>query len=1042
MPIDEAAIRGVLDAYCREVRQTRRDPGHHPEKSLYPHFERALRELAAELGHDVRIIQQYRQSEVGAPDFGVRFPSGSVSFVEAKAPDKNLGRLTGHDRAQFERYKRLLNLIYTNYSELHLYQEGELRARAELVPAQCLEPRQSYATILSTHNVAPAMELLSRFLAFQIPPIRSVRGLAGHLAPAAWLVRDAVREAMETGPEDSPLHQIYGEFRDVLFYELDLARFADAYAQTLAYGLLLARQATETELTVQNIPTFIDYQRHRLLSATLTLLSQPPVVQMIGWTINNLVVVVNRVSSEILLVSETGPDPLLYFYEDFLEMYDPDLRKERGVYYTPPEVVNLQTRIIGHQLIHHFERPYGFADEMVQTLDPAVGTGTYLVSALKEGCKRVEQAMGADSVPDAASAMARRLYGFEILVGPYTVAHFRLASAIEESGGQMAERLAILLTNTLLPPEGQPETATRFAFMSDALTDERLSADEVKARIPIMVILGNPPYRRGKAEEGWVWDVLLETFREPIREEHSVDLKNLADRYVSFYRWAIWKLFECESAPRQGVLSFISNSSWILGGAFGGMRQVFRQYFDRIYIVDLHGNSRAPLPAGVAEDENIFESVQVGVAISICIADGSRSGQEAEVYYYGDLWGPRELKYAWLDQAPADLSQVAFVEVQGTGTAPFYPDLRELFENWPALKADVFVFSHSGVQTKRDRLVVAPTRAKLQRQIQSFLEAPDSRRPEIFHDTAARNAAAVASHSLNPRSVTRYGYRPLDCQYLYNDRRFIDRPRPRLQRVWGHRNLALVTLPSGHGAGPVVFLHHCLPDLHAFRGSYGGYALPLWDNRHEREAQRGFIDREHNLNPTLLDGLEAIWGQHPMPGDVFAYCYAVLSAPSYSLEFSGDLTRSFPRVPFPRRWESFQEGVALGERLVRLHSLEERYPGDGSLQIHGSPQRIEFAEYNRDDHQVKIGPNAWVGPVSPEAWAYSVSGYKVLRQWLLRRREVLFELGLRQELLDVVWIIERSVEMSGEFDDLLERLLEGETLTSEELGLGSDASDE
>ena len=232
-----------------------------------------VRELAAQLGHHVQVIQQYQQDEVGAPDFGARFPSGAISFIEAKAPDKNLERLTGHDRTQFERYMRLPNLIYTNYWELYLHQNGELRARAELVPAQCIDPWRSYATILRTHDVAPARELLRRFLVFEIPPIRSVKDLAGHLARAAWLVRDAVKEAMETGPEDSPLHQIYREFRDVLFYELDPARFSDAYAQTLAYGLLLARQATETELAVQNIAAFIDYQRPRLLSATLTLLS-------------------------------------------------------------------------------------------------------------------------------------------------------------------------------------------------------------------------------------------------------------------------------------------------------------------------------------------------------------------------------------------------------------------------------------------------------------------------------------------------------------------------------------------------------------------------------------------------------------------------------------------------------------------------------------------------------------------------------------------------------------------------------------------------
>ena len=279
--------------------------------------------------------------------------------------------------------------------------------------------------------------------------------------------------------------------------------------------------------------------------------------------------------------------------------------------------------------------------------------------------------------------MAMRLHGFEILVGPYTVAHFRVNSAIEERGGQPRQRLPILLCDTLLPPHEEPEVPTQFGFMSAALTEERRAADEVKREIPIMVILGNPPYRRGRAQPGWVWDTLLPTFRDPVPDEYRIDLKSLADLYVWFYRWALWKLFESESAPRQGILSFISNSRWILGGAFGGMRQVMRESFDRIYIIDLHGDGRAPLPAGVFEDENIFEPVQVGIAISMCIADGSAHGEEAQVLYYGDTWGSRQAKYEWLDAVTPDLSDVSFEMVDGTGTDPFFPGLSDVFKSWP-----------------------------------------------------------------------------------------------------------------------------------------------------------------------------------------------------------------------------------------------------------------------------------------------------------------------------------------------------------------------
>jgi hypothetical protein len=1032
-------MRDALEAYSESVRHTRRDPAHHPEASLYSHLNQLLRKSAQALGQEVQVVEQYTQREIGAPDFAVRTRSGALSFVEAKSPDTDLSRLRGRDQEQFERYMRLGNIVYTNYWQIDLYQRGQLAARAALVPAEALDPQtRAVDSILAAHDIADAVRLLEQFLAFEIPHIGTVEHLAQELARAAWLVREAVAEAMRAGAEDSPLRQIFREFRDVLFYELDEAEFADAYAQTLAYGLLLARQATGTELTTDSIVSHIDGRYHQLLSATLRLLSQPQVVEMVGWTIENLLGVVNHVSRLVLLAPAGDRDPLLYFYEDFLAIYDPELRKQRGVYYTPRQVVNLQTRVISHLLTQRFGRRYGFADQSVHTLDPAAGTGTYLVSALNEGSRRIEEAMGAGSVPDAVSDMAMRLHGFEILVGPYTVAHFRVSAAIEERGGQPGEGLPILLCDTLLPPHEEPEVPTQFGFMSAALTEERRAADDVKRDVPIMVILGNPPYRRGRAEPGWLWDTLLPAFRDPVPDEYRIDLKNLADLYVWFYRWALWKLFESESAPRQGVLSFISNSRWILGGAFGGMRQVMRRLFDRVYIIDLHGDTRAPLPAGVVEDENIFEPVQVGVAISVCIADGSAGGDEAEVLYYGGTWGSRDAKYQWLDRVRADLSDVSFEAVEGSATDPFFPGLSDAFSSWPSLKDDVFLFSWSGVQTKRDHLVVAPTRAKLRTQIDSFANAPTHAKPDLFHDTGARTWTLVGDHRFDAQFAIPYGYRPLDTQWLYNQERFLDRRRPALQAVWGLDNIAFTTLPSGQGAGPAVFLQNHLPDICSFRGSYTSRVFPLWDNRQVREEQESFVaERDPNITGTVIEHLAQTWGQLPTAQDLFSYCYAVLSAPSYALQFATDLARSYPRVPLPRTAELYSEGVRLGKLLVDLHTFRRRYPADGSLHIQGSPASIQFANYDQDRGKVDISRDAWVGPVTVEAWAYSVSGYQVLRQWLLRRRDAPFDLSLREQLLDVIWAVERTVELSPDLDHLLERVLQGGTMSRAELGLGA-----
>ncbi|MBM4294849.1 MAG: hypothetical protein FJ126_08110, partial [Deltaproteobacteria bacterium] len=301
-----------------------------------------LRELASILDTNINIIQQYSTGEIGAPDFCIRPAGKSMAFLEAKEPDKPLDNLRGRDREQLEKYKELPNLLYTNFWDLKLFQEKNEVMQAVLLPRPCLDPAAPYTARLAAFDPAPALTLLTRFFAYSIPYITKPALLCQHLARAARLVRGAVAEAMEIAPPDSPLDQIYSEFRDILFFELDKKEFADAYAQTLAYGLLLARQATGQALTLTTAHAFISPERHRLLAATLNLLAQPPVTAMVGWSLQSLLELVNQVDPGVLAYEDPTLDPLLYFYEDFLSEYDPALRKKRGSYYTPPAVVNFQ----------------------------------------------------------------------------------------------------------------------------------------------------------------------------------------------------------------------------------------------------------------------------------------------------------------------------------------------------------------------------------------------------------------------------------------------------------------------------------------------------------------------------------------------------------------------------------------------------------------------------------------------------------------------------------------------------------------------------
>ncbi|MFZ5449970.1 MAG: type ISP restriction/modification enzyme [Thermodesulfobacteriota bacterium] len=1027
--MDEAKLNQTRDAitrYCQAIRQIRQDPGHHPETSLYNPLENLLRDLASILDTTITIIQQYSTGEIGAPDYCIKPAGKSLAFLEAKEPNKSLDNLHGQDKKQLEKYLELPNLLYTNFWDLKLFQEKQEVQQALLLPRPCLDPATPYTARLAAHDPAPAMDLLARFFAYSIPYIAKPAQLCQHLARAARLVRGAVEEAMEVAPPDSPLGQIYSEFRDILFFELDKKEFADAYAQTLAYGLLLARQAaTGQTLTLATAHTFISPERHRLLSATLNLLAQPPVTAMVGWSLASLLELVNQVDPGVLAYEDPGHDPLLYFYEDFLAEYDPELRRKRGSYYTPPAVVNFQTRVINRLLVDAFQRRYGLADEGIEILDPAVGTGTYLVSALGEGCRHLRRAMGEAAVSQAATHLGNHLHGFEIQVGPYAVAHYRLATAVQEYGGHITGRLPIYLTDTLLPSYGQPQVMPHFGFMSGPITEERQGADRIKAEIPIMVILGNPPYGRGKAETGWVWEVLMEDFRKGVPPEYRVDLKNLAEWYAYFYRWALWKLFEQEHAAKKGILSFITNSRWLIGGAFGGMRQMFRRCFDRIYILDLHGDGRAPLPAGVEADQNVFD-IQVGVAIAVCVADGSRGEAEAEVFY-AEAWGTRAGKEEWLNQYPENLPLDRFEVVPGGGQDPFYPGLGGDFSAWPDL-ASIFIKKFSGVETKRDKLVVAPTRQELEGRIRGFIAAPMHQQAELFHETEARTISKALNYPFDFSKITHFAYRPLDNQYLYNNSAYLDRPRPTLQSCWGSNNLSLASLQYRHGQGPVAFLQSVLPNRHVY-GGHGAHIFPLWN----RDAG---IWTTHNFHPALLENLTAHWGREVTPEELFAYCYGVLGWEGYSLHFARELARSFPRVPFPRDYGLFQEGRELGQRLVNLHSFRERYPGDGSLTIQGTATTIKQSDYDPQSRRLSLAVATYAAPVSPEAWGYVVSGYEVLRQWVKRRIGLPLTLEIQSQLLDVIWAVEQTVSLRPALNDFGERLLAAPHFSVQELGLG------
>ncbi|MDI7268295.1 MAG: N-6 DNA methylase, partial [Myxococcota bacterium] len=879
-----------------------------------------------------------------------------------------------------------------------------------------------------------AEELLERLLGFEPAPLRRPGEVAAALARRARLVRSVVEEVMRDGGP-SPLADLYREFDRILFAELSAAEFADVYAQTLTYGLLLARLLDpEAELSPAAPPKALG-DRHRLLSSTLRLLGQREVVERIGWSLAALIATASLVDPRFG-GREMGEDPALYFYEQFLQEYDRSLRKRMGAYYTPIPVVEFQVRAVQELLAEDLGRPDGLAAPDVTILDPAAGTGTYLLAVHRAVEDRVRRESGGAAVPGALADLAERCFGFDLMVGPYAVARWRLATFLTEHGVDAQPR--VILTDTLARATTGPSVPTQFGFMGKPLTEERAEADRVKAGQPIMVILGNPPYQRtnlramgvdarsGTGSWHWLWEK-VEEFKAGVPAGERVNLKNLAEKYVFFYRWAFWKLLgEDAAGPGRGIVTFISNRSFLDGGAFAGMRAFMREHFQRIVIVDLGGELRAGRLADGDPDENVFPEVGRGIAIAVCVRRGA-SGTTRVLHKR--LRGTAEDKFTALGKLRLGKD---FAELPGSGGDPFVPPGRRRFRRWPSLR-QVFARSFSGIETNRDDLVMGVRPAAIQARLKALCTKSAAEARELFHETRSRKLPPpeklVFDHSL----VVSYAYRPLDRRFLYADLPFIDWPRRGLQHAWGPSNLALTTLPRKHGSGPAAFVHALLPDRHAYRGSYGGHVFPLWDAT-KKTGRR----RVSNLNPDLLAALERAYGEAD-PETVFDYVYAVLCAPSYSRRFHDELQQGFPRVPFPESRELFERLARRGEEMVSLHCLE-RASGRGfdRPRLEGEDARIgkDDPVFDEARSAVRLDEGVFLTNVTRAMWDFEVSGYRVLERWLDARRDLTLAPEEVKELLTVAWALRLTVELGPDLDDALDQLLRASHLDLSGLGPG------
>jgi len=975
----------MLNTYITDL-NTQYTSGKATEHSYRP----LLKTLLGTLLPKLNIINEPKRQDCGAPDYILTRADLPIGFIETKdINDKDLKgeKSKNGNKEQFDRYKKsLTNLIFTDYLTFHFYRNEELLHSITIakVTDKGITPLpENFDTFLT---------YIQNFGSFEPSGIAKAEDLVTLMAAKAQLLSKIIEKALNedhTKGIQTDLTDQLTAFSNVLIHDISAKDFADMYAQTITYGLFTARYHDPT------LPTFSRQEAYQLLPASNPFLKKLfgyiagiEVDTRISWVIDDLVQMYLACDVAQMLASygkDATRDPIVHFYEDFLEAFDPQVRKALGVWYTPLPVVNFMVRTLDTLLKEQFNLPQGLADtskikiqtqqdnkvagfdieekeyHRVQILDPATGTGTFLAQIIEYIAQQFasQQGIWQNYVQEH---LLPRLNGFELLMASYAIAHLKLDMLLSQTQiTESANRIQIYLTNSLEEP-----TPDRSLPLARWLSDEANEANRIKRDTPVMCVIGNPPYNGESTNKGsWIMNLMEDYKKEPNTDKKLAERnpKMINDDYVKFIRYASHFIEKNGS----GVLVYINPHGFLDNITFRGMRYHLLKTFDSIYTIDLHGNSRKKetTPSGET-DENVFNIMQ-GVSINIFVKKNNPKNTElAKVYHY-DLYGKKTEKFAFLSES--NLHSIPFTQLNPT--APNYlfvpKDDTLLAEyNQGFSITELFKINSVGVVTGNDAVLVDTDKQTLLTKIR-----------EIYN---------IAS---DPTKVEKIDYRPFDTRYIYWDTKLIDRNRLSvMQHLIKEDNIALVVSRQCADDWKYVFVtkNICNKNFTATAGRLGaGNIFPLYLYLQGEGHFKDTLDKIPNLNPEILKKL----GGNPLTA--FDYCYGVLHDKNYREQYKEFLKIDFPRIPYPKDNEELQHYATIGKHLRELHLLESpqlqtlitSFPIAGNNTI----TEIKWVDTRQKDKgNVYINDTQYFADVPLKAWEAYIGGYQPAQKWLKDRK--------------------------------------------------------
>ena len=994
------------------------------EHSLRP----ALVELLSSLPelNRFRIINEPKRIECGAPDIVLLNKEHiPVAYFETKdIGDADL-RGTKQNKEQFDRYKQGLEcVVFTDFLRFLLYQDGECVCEVRVA-----EQDGDRLTLIPDAEVR-FEELVSHLRDAQPSPISSPKRLALLMAGKAQLLARSIAAILTDAKSEAAqeLLQQIARMKEVLRSDVSPTEFADWYAQTLVYGLFAARyHASDTELFTREAAAKLIPQSNPFLRKLFQRLGVYDLDVRVAWIIDDLVGVFAATDVRSLLdANKAERDPVMLFYEDFLTAYNPERRKARGVYYTPAPVVSFIVRAVDALLQKEFGLKEGLADysqaldgtHRLQILDPATGTGTFLVEVVRKIYSKFEGQQGVwnDYVRDH---LLPRLHGYEILMAPYAMAHLNLEYVFRETGATALgeSRYGIYLTNTL-------EDSHFDGNLFSPIDQEAQAVSQLKQDMRVLVMLGNPPYSRGsKNKSEWI-ERLVQSYKTGLNEQN---IQPLSDDYIKFIRYAQWQI----ERTGEGVVAFIINNSFLDGAVHRRMREELLRNFDNVYILNLHGNSRMreKTPAG-GKDENVFD-IQAGVSITILLKHKESKPATARVHY-AELYGSRKEKFAALQEFRLTSEEWQIL----APVAPYYffvPkdfSLEESYRKGFSL-TELFEIAALGPLSKRDCVVVNFQRCEAEALFAAAQKLTTEQFRELYRtgtdsrDWQVRSVIADVQTHAKDVAFVRYTYRPFDDRYV----------------PYTGKTKGLFAYPCFKTLGGVLHPKNkvlCTTRLvressfrHCFVASYlsdkasvcdGSYLFPLykfpadWDYTPAEIAAGKTrsgepIPLELNMRPEILAKISEAIGESVNGEDVFDYVYGVLHDSEYRTKYFEFLKIEYPRIPYPKDKAEYQCFVERGAWLRRLHLMDETLalPPVATFDIAGS-NLVECVRYDESAQRLWINDTQYFAHVPRTVWDHYVGAYQPARLWLQKR------IGRRLDYDDVRWYLRICATIAEELN--------------------------